>query len=79
MNTVFSVLYARVIWPLRDRLRPENGLEAVEYALIAALISAVIVTVMAAFRTQLEGIFTAIGNALNGAAAEINGGDGTGG
>ena len=43
MNTVLSALYANIILPLRDRLRSEDGLEAVEYALIAALLSVVII------------------------------------
>jgi pilus assembly protein Flp/PilA len=60
MNTVFSALYARVIWPVRDRLNSEDGLEAVEYALIAALLAVVIIGAMQVFGGGLTGIFNDI-------------------
>jgi pilus assembly protein Flp/PilA len=76
MNTVFATLYARVIWPVRDRLNSEDGLEAVEYALIAALLSVVIVAAMGVFGDSLEGIFDDISAVLDGAGGEINPPDG---
>ena len=76
MNTVFSALYATIIWPLRDRLRREDGLEAVEYALIAALLSVVVITAVGILggdaTNGIEGLFTSIRDTLNGAGAEIN-------
>lgn len=60
MNTVFATLYARVIWPVRDRLNSEDGLEAVEYALIAALLAVVIIGAMSVFGDGLTGIFNDI-------------------
>jgi Flp pilus assembly pilin Flp len=72
MNTVFSALYARVIWPVRDRLTSEEGLEAVEYALIAALVAAVIVTAMGVFTPALQGIFNDIRDVLNESGDTIN-------
>jgi Flp pilus assembly pilin Flp len=72
MNTVLSALYARVIWPVRARLTAEGGLEAVEYALIAALVSVVIVAAMGVFGPALENIFDDISAVLDGAGGEIN-------
>jgi Flp pilus assembly pilin Flp len=57
---------------VRDRLTADDGLEAVEYALIAALVAAVIVTAMGVFTPALEGIFNAISATLNEAGPEIN-------
>jgi Flp pilus assembly pilin Flp len=72
MNTVFATLYARVIWPVRQRLTPENGLEAVEYALIAALLSVVIIGAMAIFGPGLTGIFTDIAERLGTEGDTVN-------
>jgi Flp pilus assembly pilin Flp len=72
MNTVFSALYARVIWPMRERLTSEKGLEAVEYALIAALLSVVIIAAMGVFGPSLQGIFNNISAVLDGAGTDIN-------
>jgi Flp pilus assembly pilin Flp len=72
MNTVFSALYARVIWPVQDRLASEKGLEAVEYALIAALLSVVIIAAMGVFGDSLQAIFDDISAVLDGAGGEIN-------
>ena len=72
MNTVFSALYARVIWPVRDRLTSEKGLEAVEYALIAALLSVVIIAAMGFFGAGLTGIFNNLAAKLTTEGAKIN-------
>jgi Flp pilus assembly pilin Flp len=72
MNTVLSALYARVIWPVRARLTAEGGLEAVEYALIAALVSVVIIAAMAVFTPALQGIFDSISDVLTDAAPAIS-------
>jgi len=55
MNAVFSALYANIIWPLRDRLSREDGLEAVEYALVAALLSVVIIAAVGLLGSSTEG------------------------
>jgi len=69
MNTVFSALYANLIWPLRNRLSSEEGLEAVEYALIAALLSVVVITAVGILggdaANGIEGLFTGIRDTLN--------------
>jgi pilus assembly protein Flp/PilA len=41
-------------------LRDESGVTAIEYGLIAALISVVIITAAAAVGTSLAGVFTGI-------------------
>lgn len=74
MNTVFATLYARVIWPVRDRLTSEDGLEAVEYALIAALLSVVIIAAMGLFSEGLTTIFTSIKTTLENPNAALPGG-----
>lgn len=46
--------------PLRTRLRADDGLEAVEYALLAALVAASIIAAMAFFTPALETAFNNI-------------------
>lgn len=58
--------------PLRARLRSDRGIEAVEYALIAALLSAVVVGAVALLNPQLDGIFQSIANLLGDAATELD-------
>lgn len=76
MNTVISALYANIIWPVRDRLSREDGLEAVEYALVAALLSVVIIAAIGLLGSgapgegALGGLFERIADTLNG----VNGG-----
>jgi pilus assembly protein Flp/PilA len=66
MNTVFATLYARVIRPVRDRLKLslEDGLEAVEYALIAALLSVVVIGAMQVFGGGIDNIYQGIADRL---------------
>jgi pilus assembly protein Flp/PilA len=45
-------------------LRDESGANAIEYGLIAALISIVIVTVLTAIGTKLNGTFTSVSTGL---------------
>jgi Flp pilus assembly pilin Flp len=73
MNTVLSALHARVIQPIRSRLRLtlEDGLEAVEYALIAALLSVVIIGAMAIFNEGLTDAFESIRDTLQDPAADL--------
>ena len=76
MNTVFSALYTRVIRPIKARLRLEDGLEAVEYALIAALLSVVIIGAIGIFSGGLETAFNNIANTLENPEADLPGADG---
>jgi len=46
-------------------LKDESGATAIEYGLIAALISVVLITVLTALGTSLNTKFTNIKNALN--------------
>jgi len=45
-------------------LRDESGATAIEYGLIAALISVVIITAVTMVGTQLSAVFNSIGTAL---------------
>ncbi|HSK97708.1 MAG TPA: Flp family type IVb pilin [Euzebyales bacterium] len=79
MKSAFSALRARilrVLRPLRLRLRLEHGLEAVEYALIAALLSVIIVGAVQILQPQITAAYQAIADQLSGAAGTIGGGDG---
>ena len=49
-------------------LKNESGVTAIEYGLIAALISVVIITAAAAVGTQLAAVFTTISGKLAAAA-----------
>jgi len=70
MNTVFSALYANIIWPMRDRLNREEGLEAVEYALVAALLSVVIIAAVGLLGTGAAGD-GALGGLFDGIAQTL--------
>lgn len=56
-----------LLLPLRARLRSDDGLEAVEYALIAALIAVAVVTAVTALGNQVEAVFVNITSTLTGA------------
>ena len=57
--------------PVRDRLRSERGIEAIEYALIAALLAAIVVAVIALLNPAMTNIFTAIAARLQTAANTV--------
>ena len=48
-------------------VRDESGVTAIEYGLIAALISVVCIAAMTTAGTALKAVYTSIGNALNAA------------
>jgi pilus assembly protein Flp/PilA len=48
-------------------LKEEEGVTAIEYGLIAALIAVAIITILIAVGTSLNDIFTRVNNGLNGA------------
>ena len=50
-------------------VREEEGVTAIEYGLIAALIAVVIIAAVTIVGTQLQAVFTTIGNALAAANA----------
>ncbi|HEX6256799.1 MAG TPA: Flp family type IVb pilin [Euzebyales bacterium] len=61
--------------PLRTRLRSDRGIEAIEYALIAALVAAIIVAAFALIQGPagpVQAIFQAIANQLTTAAGNVN-------
>lgn len=71
MASVHSALLA-LTRPVRDRLRSDRGIEAIEYALIAALLAAIIVAVIAFLQPSMNNIFSAIAAQLEAAAATVN-------
>ena len=56
---------------VRDRLRSERGIEAIEYALIAALLAAIVVAVIALLNPSMRNIFSAIAGQLQSAATKV--------
>ncbi len=52
---------------LRRFVRDESGVTAIEYGLIAALISVVVIGTMTTVGTNLNAVYGAIGTALGGA------------
>jgi len=54
---------------LRGRLGEDGGATAVEYALMLALIAAVIITAVTTLGNNTNGQFQNIGNAVNGAGS----------
>ncbi len=53
---------------IKKFIAEEDGVTAIEYALIAALVAAALVTAVGYFTTGLDGAFKAIGAKLTGAA-----------
>lgn len=53
---------------IKNFIAEEDGVTAIEYALIAALVAAVLVTAIASFTDGLSAAFTKIGNKLSGAS-----------
>ena len=53
---------------IKNFIAEEDGVTAIEYALIAALVAAALVTAVGYFTTGLDGAFKAIGTKLTGAA-----------
>lgn len=49
---------------IKNFIREEDGVTAIEYALIAALIAAVIVGVVTTLGGNIKQVFTTIGNAV---------------
>ncbi len=49
----------------RKLRKDENGATAIEYGLIAGLISVVIITAVTLVGSSLESVFTYIGNTMN--------------
>lgn len=60
-------------FPITRLLKDESGVTAVEYGLIAALISVVCIGAMTLVGTQLNAVYTSIGNHI---ATAIGGGGG---
>jgi len=50
---------------LKELWRDESGATAVEYALIAGLMAAALVTVISTFKDDLTELFNAIGNKMD--------------
>ena len=53
---------------LANLLRDDDGATAIEYGLIAALISVVIITAVTLVGSQLSGVFNGIATALSSAS-----------
>jgi len=53
--------------PIRKFLSDESGATAIEYGLIAALVSVAAIAALQAMGTSLDAMFTAVSTALNGA------------
>ncbi len=67
MSSLFAALYA-LAEPVRARLRSEHGLEAIEYALIAALVAVVVIAAVGLLSPSVGNAFNTIGQRVNDAA-----------
>lgn len=63
---MFQLLHTIQTW-LRARYEAEDGATAIEYGLIAALISVVIIGAVTAVGGALDSVFSAVSGALGGA------------
>ena len=62
-----QAVWARVISTVATAGEREEGQTLVESALIIALVSVGLIAALTTLRTQIEGVFTTIGNALTAA------------
>lgn len=53
---------------IREFLMDEEGASAIEYALVAAMLAVLLVTIIPDVRTAVNGVFQTIIGALNGSA-----------
>lgn len=65
--TLLSTLHLLTA-PMRARLRSDDGLEAVEYALIAALIAVVVIGAVTTLGTNISAVFNQIATTIAGTA-----------
>ena len=63
-----------MITQLKNFLKDESGATAIEYGLIAALISVAAITAFNAMGGSLDSVFTTVSNELNAAVATTGGG-----
>jgi pilus assembly protein Flp/PilA len=68
-NGVFNERKAnmKLVQSIKKFVREEDGVTAIEYGLIAALIAVVIIAAVQIVGTQLRAVFTTIGGALTAA------------
>ena len=58
-----------MITTIRNFVKDESGATAIEYGLIAALVSVAAVTALGAMGTSLSTMFTTVSTTLNGAVS----------
>ena len=58
---------------IRQFVKEEDGLAAAEYAIMLSLIAAALITVVVAFRTSIEGVFTRTSTTLDGVGGSGSG------
>ena len=61
---------------IKSFLSDESGATAIEYGLIAALVSVAAITALGALGTSLNNLFTFVAGALEGAVTQGTGGTG---
>ena len=61
---------------IKSFLSDESGATAIEYGLIAALVSVAAITALGALGNSLDNLFTFVSGALEGAVTEGTGGTG---
>ena len=64
-----QAVWAKVISAVATAREREEGQTLVEYALIIALVSVGLIAALTTLKTQIQGVFTAIGTALSGAVS----------
>lgn len=58
------IVMSKLIQQVKQFVRDEDGVTAIEYGLIAALIAVVIITTVGTVGTNLNAVFAKIGNEL---------------
>ena len=64
-----QAVWAKVVSTVATAREREEGQTLVEYALIIALVSVGLIAALTTLKTQIQGVFTAIGTALSGAVS----------
>ena len=79
-QSIFSTYYSAKN-SVQNFIKRQDGVTAIEYAIVAAGVAAVVVFVFSddgTFKAALEGIFNRLSNQLNGLLGGSSGGTGTG-
>jgi pilus assembly protein Flp/PilA len=70
-NRIFSLLKGSTMQFIKNFIQEEDGVTAIEYALIAALIAGVVIVAVTTLGTNVKSVFTALGASTSTASGKV--------